>query len=236
MPATTNPVALITGASSGIGLATARRLASKSWSIALVARDTKRLNDALKSLPGPGRHIAIPCDLADPRAPDHIITQTLTISGRLDALINNAGVAPLRPIEQHDTATLQHLFAVNAFAPARAIAAAWPHFVSQRQAVIVNVSTMGTRDPFPGFFGYAASKAAVNLLAQSAAKEGADHNIRAFSVAPGAVETPMLRALFDTHTLPTSSCLSPDDVAQVIADCVEGRRDADNGQTIYLSA
>lgn len=230
------PVAVLTGASSGIGLATARLLASSGWRIALVARDPARLEQARATLHNPDTHRIIPSDLALQGAPDHVISTTLSHFKRIDALINNAGLAPLLPIDKHDEALLQRLYTVNAIAPARAIAACWPHFVTRRSGVIVNVSTLGTRDPFPGFFGYASSKAAVNLLAQSAAKEGKPHNIRAFSVAPGAVETPMLRALFDTSAIPSSSCLSPDDVARVIVDCVEGRRDQDNGKVIYLSA
>ncbi len=237
MTAGLNPVAIVTGASSGIGLATAQQLAAKGWRIALVARDPGRLDHALATLQQPdnAHHLTIPCDLAGPGAADRFVQAALAHFARIDALVNNAGIAPLAPIDQHDESTLQRTFAINAIAPARAIAACWPQFCRQRRAVIVNVSTLGTRDPFPGFFGYAASKAAVNLLARSAANEGAPHNIRAFSVAPGAVETPMLRALFDTATLPTSACLSPDAVATVILDCVEGRRDHENGHTIFLS-
>ncbi len=230
------PLAIITGASSGIGLATARKLASSGWRVALVARDAERLAHARASLDAHDEHLVIPADLAEQGAVDHVVSSALSHFGRIDALVNNAGLAPLLPIDQHDEPLLRRLYAVNAIAPARAIAACWPHFVQHRRGVIVNVSTLGTRDPFPGFFGYASSKAAVNLLAQSAANEGKPHNIRAFSVAPGAVETPMLRALFDTSAIPSSSCLSPDDVARVIVDCVQERREQDNGKTIYLSA
>lgn len=232
----TAPLAIITGASSGIGLATARILAARHWRIALVARDAARLEQARASLHDPDAHPVIPADLAEHDAADRVVAAALSQASRVDAIINNAGLAPLLPIDRHDEALLQRLFAVNAIAPARAIAACWPHFVNQRAGVIVNVSSLATRDPFPGFFGYAASKAAVNLLAQSAAKEGAAHNIRAFAVAPGAVETPMLRALFDTVSLPPASCLAPDDVAKLIVDCVEGRQDHQNGKTIFLAA
>jgi NAD(P)-dependent dehydrogenase (short-subunit alcohol dehydrogenase family) len=93
---------------------------------------------------------------------------------------------------------------------------------------------MATTDPFPGFFIYAAAKAGVNLMAKSCAKEGREFGIRAFSVAPGAVETPMLRALFSEVQLPPEKCLSPDDVAKVVVECIAGERDTQNGETIFI--
>jgi NAD(P)-dependent dehydrogenase (short-subunit alcohol dehydrogenase family) len=96
----------------------------------------------------------------------------------------------------------------------------------------VNVSSIATVDPFPGFFAYAASKAALNLMTASAAKEGANVGIRAFAVAPGAVETPMLRASFDAKAVPPEACLEPESVARVIVACATGLRDADSGRVI----
>ena len=97
---------------------------------------------------------------------------------------------------------------------------------------MVNVSSMATQDPFPGFFAYAASKAALNLMARSCATEGREHGIRAFAVAPGAVETDMLRAAFGEDVIPREQTLDPDTVARVIVECVTGERDAQNGDTI----
>ena len=149
-------------------------------------------------------------------------------------MINNAGFAPAEPHRRTTLDTLAQAFAVNAIGPGALILASWPHFVRAGAGVVVNVSTMGTIDPFPGFFAYAGAKASVNLFARSIAKEGAAHNIRAFAVAPGAVETPMLRGLFGADALPPERCLLPDDVARVVVDCVLGRRDAENGATIVL--
>jgi NAD(P)-dependent dehydrogenase (short-subunit alcohol dehydrogenase family) len=93
---------------------------------------------------------------------------------------------------------------------------------------------MSTVDPFPGLAIYAASKAALESLARSIKNEGHAYNIKAFNIAPGAVETLMLRSFIDESALPRDKTLSPEAVATVIADCVTGQRDAENGTTIIL--
>lgn len=227
------PVAIITGASSGIGLETAKLLDADGWRLALAARTKSKLDDAVASCKNA---IAIETDVANPDAVRNLVDETLDAFGRIDALVNNAGYAPLLPIDETTPDILRASLEINALGPGVATNAVWPVFKTQGRGCIVNVSTMATQDPFPGFFAYAGAKAAVNLFAQSAAKEGADHNIRAFSVAPGAVETPMLRSLFSKDQLPESATLAPKDVAEEIVACIKGDRDARNGETIYISA
>jgi NAD(P)-dependent dehydrogenase (short-subunit alcohol dehydrogenase family) len=99
---------------------------------------------------------------------------------------------------------------------------------------VVNTSSIATRDPFPILYAYAAAKSAVNSLARSVAIQGKPIGVRGFSVAPGAVETDLLRSLVPASALPTNKTLRPADVAAVILDCVLGRRDSENGSTIYL--
>ena len=227
------PVALVTGASSGIGLAAARLLSELGYHVVLAARQEGPLNDAAASIEGSTTVARL--DVADQIQCRALIDRISDELGRLDVLVNNAGYAPLLPIDQTDDRTIEQAYRVNAMGPASLIAHAWPIFRSQQASCIVNVSTMGTDNPFPGFFAYASSKAAVNLMTRSCAKEGAEFNIRAFAVAPGAVETPMLRGLFDTETLPESDCLSPEDVAEVIVSCIAGEMDDKNGEVLWVS-
>lgn len=226
----------MTGAGSGIGRATAIALAQRGWSVALAGRRREPLDAVAHEIAaGGGTAHVLTGDIGVAREARAMVVAAADALGALDALINNAGLAPLMPIPEHDEQTIADVFNVNAVGPANAIAAAWPIFARQRRAVIVNVSSAASTDPFPGFFAYAAAKAAVNLLARSAAKEGARLGIRAFAVAPGAVETPMLRAIFDARAVPPQACLTPEAVAAVILDCIEGRRDAENGATIAVS-
>lgn len=174
------------------------------------------------------------------------VEQTVARFGRLDAVVNNAGSAPLATIDKTTPEMLKECFAVNALAAGYVIAAAWPVFRRQAEeakargegarATVVNVSSMATKDPFAGFFAYAAAKASVNLMAQSCAKEGRAIGVRGFAVAPGAVETPMLRANFPEKMIPKAKALAPEDVARVIVSCVMGERDAENGQVIWVAS
>ncbi len=233
----TRPVALVTGAGSGIGLASARALAAQGFDLVIVGRRLQPLHDAAATIrrdtPDAETH-AVTADIGDPDAAAGIIGEAIDRFGRLDALVNNAGAAPLLPIHDHTPELLRETFAVNAVGPGALIAAAWPHLTTQNGGVVVNISTMGVADPFPGFFAYAAAKSAVNSYARSIAKEGAEHNIRGFAIAPGAVETPMLRSLFDESTLPADRALSPDAIAAIVVECVTGKRDAQNGTTIFV--
>lgn len=231
------PVGVVTGAGSGIGLATALGLASEGFDLALVGRRAGPLEECAARIGASNPHaraMVRVADVGDPDAAAPLIDEVVARFGRLDALINNAGFAPLLPIGETTPGVLREAFAINAIGPGALIAAAWPRFIANGRGVVVNVSTMGTLDPFPGFFAYAAAKASVNLFARSIAKEGAPHAIRGFAVAPGAVETPMLRGLFGTDILPIEKCLRAEDVARVIVDCVLGKRDAENGATIFL--
>jgi NAD(P)-dependent dehydrogenase (short-subunit alcohol dehydrogenase family) len=166
--------------------------------------------------------------------PSTIVTACLKAFGRIDALINNAGVAPLVPLAQHTAQLVDQCFATNAIGPAKLILAAWPH-LSSAKGRVVNVSSIATRDPYPGFFAYASSKAGVELMVKSIANEGKAAGVRGFAVAPGATETAMFRALFDESAVPARDVLRPETVARIIVDCATGRRDEDNGKAIEIT-
>ena len=242
MSANIQPVAIVTGAGSGIGQATARTLARSGLQVVLVGRREAALEETAASLPDGAESLCIPLDVSDPAAGEEMVAGCIARFGRLDVLVNNAGIAPMLPIDKTDAATIQQVYMTNAVGPACAIAAAWPVFMRQHANAdfspighrIVNISTLGTADPFPGFFAYAASKASLNLMAQSCALEGKPFAVKAFAIAPGAVETSMLRAIFPETVLPASKCMSPQKVAEEILACVMGERDGLNGKTIYL--
>jgi NAD(P)-dependent dehydrogenase (short-subunit alcohol dehydrogenase family) len=255
MPANTtsthpSPVALITGAGSGIGRETALDLASRGWTILALGRSPESLaatiaacaNPTSNPTRQPTHHLTHACDVADHAAARAAVDLAFARFGRLDALINNAGHAPKLPIHEHTNDIITRTFAVNALGPANMIAQAFAHWTAlptstnpiSRGPAIVNVGSMATVDPFPGFFAYAASKAALNLLTRSCHNEGDALGIRAFAVAPGAVETPLLRSIFPAEALPSSRTLEPATVASVIVECVLGLRDTHRGEVILV--
>lgn len=230
-------VALVTGAGSGIGRATAIALSDLGYRLFLVGRRRDPLIETGSLLKGEsGVHV---CDLSDCSAASSCVDEVVRSFGRLDVLVNNAGYAAMLTIDQHTPELIEQTFRVNAAAPAAMIARAWPHFAELFRAgrgagTIVNVSSFATIDPFPGFFAYAASKNALNMLTRLAAANGEAIGVRAFCVAPGAVETPMLRALADTDTIPASRTLAPEYVARTIAECVLGQHDSLSGALIPI--
>lgn len=226
-------VALVTGASSGIGREVAVQLGHAGLALALVARRKAALEETAR-LARAQRCMVLPGDIADVRHSRACVARVVGELGRLDVLVNCAGVAPVAPIAATTDELLVTTFAINTFAPARLIAAAWPTFEAQRSGCVVNVSTMGSIEPFDGFFVYAASKSAMDSLTRSVAREGAPLGIRAYSVNPGAVETPMLRAIVDEARLPRSKALSPSHVAEIVVGLALGRRSEKSGAVVRV--
>ena len=226
-----SPVAIVTGASRGIGRATAQELSSRGWRVALVARsenDLRESADALKD------SIVVAADIAQPSLADKIVTRVLERFGRIDALVNNAGYAPLLSIEQTTNEVWRQAIDTNLSAAFYLARACWPEFRKQSGGAIVNVSSAAARDPFPGFIAYGAAKAALNNLGLSLAREGAKDNIRVHTIAPSATETEMFRSLPGMADYPTESTMSPDDVARVIVQCITGELSLTSGEVIYL--
>lgn len=230
----TPKVAIITGAGSGIGRAAAILLASRGYSVALAGRNESNLASVANEIGPAARALIIPTDMAIEGDVNRLIDRTAEHFGRIDALVNNAGTGALVSIAGTTPSFVRECLNTNALGPVLAVLRAWPFFEKQQGGCIVNISSMATIDPFPGFFAYAASKAPMNLMVNSIAKEGAAIGVSAFCIAPGAVETPLLRRTFDETTIPKSICMTPETVAQVIVACITGERPADNGSTIAM--
>lgn len=228
---------LVTGASSGIGRQLAILMAKEGWQVALCARSKDKLEEtaALCREAAPGCRIRLfPCDLSDPRAAARAVNSAKAQLGGLDALANVAGHAPMGPLRQVSDADVRQCLGTNLEAVIWTTRAAWPGFAEQNSGCIVNVSSMASVDPFPGFNVYAAAKAGVNLFTLATAREGESHGIRAYAVAPGCVETPMLRSLFGTDAVAPEKCMPPEAVARVIRDCILQKRGEKNGSVILL--
>lgn len=226
------PVAIITGAGRGIGRAAAVELAGRGYRLALVARTVEHLEQT-RQVTG-GDALVVAADVTRVEAVDAAVARTLDRFGRLDVLVNNAGMAPVRSIEQMTPEEWHATIDTNLSAVFYLCRAAWPAFVRQKGGVVVNVSSVAARDPFPGFLAYGTAKAALNLFGAALAREGEPIGVRVHTVAPAATETEMLRQVLSKEQYPTEKTLDPADVARVIGQCVAGDLRYTSGEVIYL--
>lgn len=178
--------ALITGASSGIGHATAHRFHQSGYFVYLLARDEARLNSLKKELPNSK---IVTCDLTDPKQLQNLIFHVEF--NKLDVLVNNAGIYFNNSTDQFVASDWQKMFQVNLFSIAQVCALAIPHFKANMKGAIVNVASTLAHSPVPGTSLYSASKAALQSYTKTLALELAPFGIRANCVSPGIVETPI---------------------------------------------
>ncbi len=225
-------ITIVTGAGSGIGRASAVRLGAAGYCVVLVSRRRDKLEETAELVDG--ETFVYPADLSESDAIKTLVEDVLTSFGRIDALINVAGHAELLSIDQITPEHWRRTIDINLTAAVLLTAAVWPTFKAQESGVVVNVSSMASIDPFPGFSTYAAAKIGLNMFTQCTAQEGEAIGVKAVAVAPGAVETPMLRSMFDEQMIPVDKTLDPAEIAQVICQCVTGERTFKNGETILL--
>lgn len=223
---------IITGASRGIGLAVATRFARAGARLFITARTPEPLSTAVAKLRAMGAECeGAPADVSRLDAATSIVDATVRLFGGLDILINNAGVAPLKPIEHMTDEEFRETIDTNIGGVFSLTRAAWPALAVQG-GVIVNISSVSSIDPFAGFAVYGASKAWVNAFTKAVAAEGAPQNVRAYAVAPGAVETALLRSRFPD--LPAQQVLSPDDVAKLIEQLCGPEPKHASGETVFI--
>ncbi len=230
------PVTIITGAGSGIGRALAQALAARGHRLLLVGRRPAMLLETSLRCEGSPDVFCHSADICDESAAAAIVDAAIGRFGRIDNLVNCAGIAPKKSIDKTTAHDLHACFAVHAIGPALLIINCWRHFADQRSGRIVNVSSLAASDPFDGFLAYAASKSALDSLTRSTDREGAPLGIKAFSINLGCVETAMLRSFADETLVPSAKTLSPDFVASQITPYLDGSRDRDHGRCIALAS
>jgi 3-oxoacyl-[acyl-carrier protein] reductase len=231
------PVAIITGAGRGIGRAVAVELGRAGYRLALASRNLDELDETIRltcgACPSPTA-LAVRTDVTRPEEVERLAQATLERFGRIDAVVNNAGLAPARPIAEMTIHEWQAVLDTNLSAAFYLCKAVWPAFELQQSGVVINVSSAAARDPFPGFAAYGAAKAGLNLFGLCAAREGQRIGVRVHTIAPGAVETAMLRQLFSPEQVSKDDSLDPADVAKVIVSCVTGDLRYASGEVIYI--
>ena len=179
-------VVIVTGASSGIGLETAKLLAQHGAKVALVARSKNKLEKLAKELPG---SVSIPTDMSDEKAIKNMVKKAAQKFGRVDILINNAGRGYDCPLEQIDLKEFRRLFELNDIGPLVAMQCVIPIMRKQGGGMIVNISSGTTLMYLPGMSAYSSTKRALNGLTLTAREELAQDKIVVSVVYPYITKT-----------------------------------------------
>lgn len=195
-------VAIITGASSGIGEATARRLAESGARVVLAARRVERLDALAADIEHhQGTALVAPTDVTDERSVQRLARTTLDAFGRIDILINNAGIMPLSPISKLKVEEWDRMIDVNIKGVLYCVAATLPTMLEQRSGHIINVSSVAGRRPFPSGTVYSATKFAVRAISQGLRLElSPTKGIRVTDIEPGVVATELTHHITDNET------------------------------------
>ena len=195
-------VAIITGASSGIGKATARRLADSGARVVLAARRVERLKVFAADIEHrKGTALVAPTDVTDERSVQRLASRALAAFGRIDILINNAGIMPLSPISKLKVEEWDRMIDVNIKGVLYCIAATLPTMLEQGSGHIINMSSVAGRRPFPSGTVYSATKFAVRAISQGLRLELSPiEGIRVTDIEPGVVATELTDHITDTET------------------------------------
>jgi glucose 1-dehydrogenase len=239
--------ALITGGSRGIGRAVAELFAREGATVAVnsVSGGTA-VEETLAACRSAGiearPHLGLEGDIGDPSAVDRMVAEAVDSWGRLDIVVNNAGIQTETPGDGEDVAALERIIAVNLLGAAHVARAAIRHFLSRPGGgVIINTSSVHEAIPKPGFLAYSMSKGGLGNLTRTLALEFADRGIRVNGVGPGAILTemndawrndPEQRAGVERH-IPMGYAATPEEIAPVYAFLASDEARYVTGQTIY---
>ncbi len=182
---TIGKVAIVTGASAGIGQAASQRLASAGARVVLAARSAEKLEALAAGLKSCGcEALAVPTDMRVKSQVERLVETAFRHFGRIDILVNNAGQGLAGLVENVGADNLVKIIELNLLGPLYAMQAVIPRMRKSGGGMIVNVSSMVSKMHIPGLAGYAASKAALNILSETARHELADDNIKVCTVFP----------------------------------------------------
>lgn len=215
----TNRIAIVTGAARGIGLATTKLFLDDDWQVAMIDRDEAELQKASKDLPGT---LPIYCDVSVPAMVQEMVSKVISAWGRIDALINNAGVAIFKPLEKTDFDAWRTVMATNLDGVFLCTQAAIPALKESRGS-IVNIASISALRASTLRVAYGTSKAAVVHLTKQLAVELGEYGVRVNCVSPGPVKTKLAEAVHSPEIIkayydgiPLNRSATEQDIAETV--------------------
>jgi NAD(P)-dependent dehydrogenase (short-subunit alcohol dehydrogenase family) len=237
-------VALVTGAGTGIGAASARLLAARGLHVALVGRRREPLEETARAVEAAGAEaLVLSGDLGDPDLARRLVTETIAALGRLDVLVNNAATIAVGPLGGYSLEQIDRHLAVNARAPFLLTQEAAAALAESPDGAIVNVSSSVGSIVKPGNALYGMTKAALEYLTRASAYELADRRVRVNCIAPGPVETPIHEVWADdldaayadlSRRIPLGRMAQPEEVATWVWTLVDPASAWTTGNVIHV--
>ena len=233
-------VVVITGASSGLGEATARLLAAQGASVVLGARRVDRIRALADELTeGGGTALAVATDVADREQVVALVEAAVRTFGRIDVLVNNAGLMPHSPLERLKVDEWDRMIDVNLKGVLYGIAAALPHMQERKAGHIINVSSVAGHKVRPGGVVYAATKHAVRALSEGLRMEVKPYNIRTTVISPGAVATELPNSISEpdvaenVRSLYEQVAIPADSFARIVAFAIGQPEEVDVNEILF---
>ncbi|CAN5797938.1 SDR family oxidoreductase [soil metagenome] len=233
-------VVVITGASSGMGEAAAKHLSALGATVVLGARRADRIEKLAKEInDAGGKALAIAADVTQRDQVQHLVDTAVETFGRVDVILNNAGVMPLSPMERLNVDEWDQMIDVNIKGVLNGIAAVLPYMKAQKSGQIINTSSVAGHKVFNGSAVYSATKYAVRALTEGLRMEVKPYNIRTTIVCPGAVKTELLEHISEADIQQANKDyvgavgISPDSFARVVAFAISQPQDVDINEVIF---
>ncbi|OWK73004.1 oxidoreductase [Flavobacteriaceae bacterium JJC] len=233
-------VVIITGASSGMGEAAAKHLATLGATVVLGARRADRIEQLAKGINATGgKALAVTADVTSLEQVKKLVDTAVEKFGKVDVILNNAGIMPLSPMDRINVEEWNTMIDVNIKGVLNGIAAVLPYMKAQKSGQIINTSSVAGHKVFNGSAVYSATKYAVRALTEGLRMEVKAYNIRTTIVCPGAVKTELLDHISEADIQQANKDyvgevgISPDSFARVVAFAISQPEDVDINEVIF---
>lgn len=233
-------IVVITGASSGLGEAAARHLSELGAIIVLGARRKDRIEALANELrKNGGKALAIVTDVSKAEQVKALVDAAVNEFGRVDVLLNNAGIMPLSPLELLKVSDWDRMIDVNIKGVLYGIAAALPYMKEQKSGQIINVSSVAGHKVSPGGAVYSATKTAVRVISEGLRQEVKDYNLRTTIISPGAVATELSNSVsvkeiaVEVESLYKNIAIPADSFARAVAFAISQSEDVDINEILF---